>query len=126
MMTDPVNFNGTGNANAEKPEKLRKSMWWWPAGVVASGLAGAAAVVAFRGCWHGKMGWPVGVQGYSYQVCLTCGAMRLFDEKTFTAYGPFRNDLNELIAWERTTKSESNSGQSNSGQSTPNVNPLTP
>jgi hypothetical protein len=98
---------------------------WWPAGVVASGLAGAAAVVAFRGCWHGKMGWPVGVQGYSYRVCLTCGAMRLFDEKTFTAYGPFRNDLNELIAWERTTKSESNSGQSNSGQST-NVNPLTP
>ncbi|MGD1216265.1 MAG: hypothetical protein ABR861_14900 [Terriglobales bacterium] len=91
-MTDPV--------EQERPEKLKKSSWWWP-GVVASSLAGAAAVVAFRGCWHGKMSWPVGVQGYSYQVCLSCGAMRLFDEKTFSAYGPFRNDLNELIAWEK-------------------------
>lgn len=122
-MTDVVNFNGVGNA--EKPEKLRKSMWWWPAGVVASGLASAAAVVAFRGCWHSKMGWPVGVQGYSYQVCLSCGAMRLFDEKTFTGYGPFRNDLNELIAWERSTKSGSDSGHSDSGPTT-NVSPLTP
>jgi hypothetical protein len=40
----------------EKPEKLKKYSWWWP-GVVASSLAGAA-VVAFRGCWHGKMSWP--------------------------------------------------------------------
>src|SRR5271165_5782254 len=104
-MTDAVNNVG----NHEKPEKLRKSMWWWPAGMVASGLAGAAAVAAFRGCWHGKMGWPVGMQGYSYQVCLSCGAMRLFDEKTFTAYGPFRNDLNELIAWQRATRSGSSS-----------------
>jgi hypothetical protein len=79
-----------------KPERLRKSNWWLP-GVVASSLAGAAAVVAFRGCWHGKMGWPVAMQGYSYQVCLSCGAKRLFDEKTFRAYGPFRYDLNELI-----------------------------
>jgi len=96
-------------ANLEKPEKTRKSMWWWPAEIVASGWAGAAAVVAFRGCWHGKMGWPLGVQGYSYQVCLSCGAMRLFDEKAFTAYGPFRNDLNELIAWKESTKSRSDS-----------------
>ncbi len=92
-------------AEQEKPEKLKKSSWWWP-GVVASSLAGAA-VVAFRGCWHSNMGWPVGVQGYSYQVCLNCGAMRLFDEKTFKAYGPFRYGLNELIAWERSTKPKS-------------------
>ncbi len=32
--------------------------------------------------------------------------MRLFDEKTFRAYGPFRNDLNELIAWEKSTNPE--------------------
>jgi hypothetical protein len=96
-MTDPV--------EQEKPEKLRKSSWWWPA-IVASSLAGAA-VVLFRGCWHGKMSWPVGVQGYSYQVCLSCGAKRLFDEKTFSAYGPFRYDLNELIAWEKSTKPKS-------------------
>jgi len=35
----------------ERPEKLKKSSWWWP-GVVASSLAGAA-VLAFRGCWRG-------------------------------------------------------------------------
>ena len=86
-------------------EELKKSNWWWP-GVVATSLAGAA-VMAFRGCWHRKMSWPIGVQGYSYQVCLICGAKRLFDEKTFSAYGPFRYDLNELIAQEKPTKSKS-------------------
>jgi hypothetical protein len=85
-----------------KPETLKKSSWWWP-GVVVTTLAGAAAV-AFRGCWHGKMSWPVGVQGYSYQVCLSCGAKRLFSEETFCAYGPFRYDLNELIVLEKSTK----------------------
>ncbi len=91
----------TEAARHDKPEKPRKSSWWWPAGVVASGLAGAAAVAAFRGCWHSKMSWPVRVQGCSYQVCLRCGAMRLFDEQTFSAYGPFRNDLNQLRAWQK-------------------------
>jgi hypothetical protein len=90
----------------EKSEKLRKSSWWWPAGVVATSLAGAA-VVALRGCWHGKMSWPIGLQGYSYQVCLSCGAMRLFDENTVSAHGPFRYDLNELIVWEKSRKRES-------------------
>jgi hypothetical protein len=94
-------------ARQNKLEKPRKSSWWWPAGVVASGLAGAAAVAAFRGCWHSKMSWPVGVQGCSYQVCLRCGAMRLFDEKTFSAYGPFRNDLNQLLEWQKSAKPES-------------------
>jgi hypothetical protein len=93
VMIDPV--------AQEKPEKLKKSSWWWP-GVVASSLAGAA-VVALRGCWHSKMSWPIGVEGYSYQVCLSCGAMRLFDEKTFSAYGPFRYGLNELIARDKST-----------------------
>lgn len=90
-MTDVVNM--------AKPEKYRRSKWWWPAGAFASGLAGAATVVAFRGCWHTRMGWPVSLRGYSYQVCLNCGAMRLFNEQSFRAYGPFRNDLEELIAW---------------------------
>jgi hypothetical protein len=54
--------------------------------------------VAFRGCWHKRMSWPIGAQGYSYQVCLGCGAKRLFDEKTFSAFGPFRYDLNELVS----------------------------
>jgi hypothetical protein len=95
----------TTKAVEEKPEKLRKSSWWWP-GVVATTLAGAA-VMAFRGCWHARMSWPVGGHGCSYQVCLTCGAMRLFDEKTFSAFGPFRYDLDELIAWENSTKRKS-------------------
>jgi hypothetical protein len=88
-----------------KPEKLKKSSWWWP-GVVATGLAGAA-VMAIRGCWHSSMSWPVGIQGYSYQVCLNCGAMRLFDENTFRAYGPVRYDLNALIDWEQSKKAKS-------------------
>ncbi len=96
-MTDPV--------EQEKSEKPKKSSWWWP-GAVATSLAGAA-VVAFRGCWHGKMSWPVGVQGCSYQVCLSCGAKRLFDEKTFSAYGPYRYDMNELIAWRKSTNPQS-------------------
>ena len=87
--------------------KPRKSGWWWP-GMVVTSLAGAAAM-AFRGCWHSRMSWPVGVQGYSYQVCLNCGAMRLFDEKTFTPYGPVRYDLDALIAWERSGQGRSRS-----------------
>lgn len=90
----------------QKPGKFKKSSWWWPAGVVATSLAGAA-LVAFRGCWHRKMSWPIGAQGYSYQVCLSCGAMRLFDEKTFSAFGPFRYNLNELIVWEQSRKPRS-------------------
>ena len=61
-----------------------------------------------RGCWHGKMSWPVSLQGYSYRVCLSCGAMRLVNEKKFGAYGPFRNHLEQLIAWERSREPESN------------------
>jgi hypothetical protein len=83
----------------EKPEKLKKSSWWRRGAVTAS-LA-EAAVTAFRGCWHGRMSWPVAVRGYSYRICLSCGAMRLFDEKTFSAFGPFRYDLEQLIAWEK-------------------------
>jgi len=64
-------------------------------------------VVAFRGCWHRRMSWPIRAQGCSYQVCLSCGAKRLFDEDRFRAYGPFRYDLDELIDWERSAKRKS-------------------
>jgi hypothetical protein len=90
----------------EKSGKPRKINWWWPAEAVASSLAGAV-VVAFRGCFHSRLSWPVAVHGYSYRVCLSCGAKRLFDEETFTAYGPFRYDLNELVAAEKSIKPES-------------------
>lgn len=95
----------TDAVEREKTENLKRSSWWWP-GVVATSLAGAA-VVALRGCWHRRMSWPIGVQGCSYQVCLSCGAKRLFDENMFRAYGPFRYTLNELIAWEKSTKPKS-------------------
>jgi len=89
----------------EKSERAKKSSWWWP-GVVATSLAGAA-VMAFRGCWHSKMSWPLRADNCSYQVCLSCGAMRLFDEENFTAYGPVRYDLPSLMQWENTTKAKS-------------------
>jgi len=89
--------------DAEKREKFKKTNWLWPFGVMATGLAGVA-VVALRGCWHRRMSWPVREQGYAYQVCLGCGAKRLFDEEKFRAYGPYRYELNELIAVSRAAK----------------------
>ena len=65
---------------------------------MATGLAGAG-VFLLRGCWHTKMSWPIRAQQHSYQVCVTCGIKRLFDEKAFRGYGPYRYDLNRLIAW---------------------------
>jgi hypothetical protein len=89
----------------KRQAKTKKHGWLWPVGMMATGLAGVA-VVAFRGCWHRKMSWPVRMQGRSYQVCLGCGAKRLFDEERFRAYGPYRYDLNELIAWSDADKAE--------------------
>jgi hypothetical protein len=86
-------------------EKQNKKGWFWPLGLVATGVAGAA-VVLLRGCWHGKMSWPVRAQEYSYQVCLGCGIKRLFDEKTFRAYGPFSYDLNRLITQQKSKVAE--------------------
>ncbi|MBZ5704906.1 MAG: hypothetical protein LAN63_06095 [Acidobacteriia bacterium] len=78
----------------------KKSSWLWPLGLMATGLAGAA-VMAFRGCWHSKMSWPVRAQDHSYQVCMGCGIKRLFDVDEFRAYGPYSYDLNRLVAWDR-------------------------
>jgi hypothetical protein len=94
-------------AAADKPGRLKNSQWWRPA-VVANSVAGVVDS-AFRGCWHSKMSWPVGVQGYSYQVCLSCGAKRLFDEDSFSAYGPFRYDLNAVLGSQKADVRKSSS-----------------
>jgi hypothetical protein len=73
----------------------------WPVGLALAGLGGAAAYM-LRGCWHAHMGWPVKFDDeFSYQVCTNCGIKRLYDEKTFHAYGPYGYDLHELVARER-------------------------
>jgi len=79
--------------------------WLWPVGVMATSFAGVV-LVALRGCWHRRMSWPVRIQSHAYQVCLGCGAKRLFDEEHFRAYGPYRYDLDELIAWKTGAKPE--------------------
>ena len=99
--------NEEGESVREIDGKHRRINWFWPLGMAATGAAGML-LLALRGCWHRRMSWPVRAQGRSYQVCLGCGVKRLFDEKRFCSYGPFRYDLNELIEWERTHTSESN------------------
>jgi membrane-associated PAP2 superfamily phosphatase len=89
----------------ETPGKSKKTGWLWPAGAMATGVAGVALLL-LRGCWHRKMSWPVRAQGYAYQVCLGCGVKRLFDEAHFRSFGPFQYDLNDLIAWESSRKTE--------------------
>ena len=89
----------------ERPEKPRKSNWLWPAGAVATGLAGITLLL-LRGCWHRRMSWPVRAEGHAYQVCLGCGVKRLFDEANFRSYGPFHYDLKDLIAWENSSTAE--------------------
>jgi len=89
----------------EQPKKSRLR-WFWPASVIAAGVT-SAAVVMMRGCWHQKMSWPLSVQGSSYRVCLGCGIKRLFDEPSFTSYGPYSYDLNKLKAWDEARQAKS-------------------
>jgi hypothetical protein len=86
-----------------RPPK-RRIHWIWPVGLAVAGLGGVAAFM-MRGCWHTQMGWPIAYdEQYSYQVCTDCGIKRLFDEKSFHAYGPYGYDLHELIAGERAAR----------------------
>ena len=93
-------MNAASSDSRTKSGKQSKSLtkWLWP-GAIAAGVTGAAVVI-MRGCWHRNMSWPLSVQGSSYRVCLGCGIKRLFDEPTFTSYGPYSYDLNKLKAWD--------------------------
>jgi hypothetical protein len=102
---DPIEQEAQQEVPQARSEKSKRPSWLWPAGAVATGLAGAALLL-LRGCWHRRMSWPVRAEGQSYQVCLGCGVKRLFDEQNFRSYGPFHNDLNELIAWERSRRTD--------------------
>lgn len=98
---DPAESDVTPrDTNRDEKSKKNHRSWLAPAGVAVAGLAGLALLL-IRGCWHRKMSWPVRGQGYSYQVCMGCGVKRLFDEKNFRSYGPFKWELEELIAWDR-------------------------
>jgi len=81
------------------PRQRRRIHWAFPLGIAAAGL-GAVATVLLRGCWHRNMSWPIKHEHseYSYQVCTDCGVKRLFDEKHFRPYGPYGQDVRELIA----------------------------
>ena len=90
-----------------EPGKTKaKARWLLPVSIAATGIAGFAVLVT-RGCWHRKMCWPVTVQGCSYRVCLGCGTKRLFDEPTFTSYGPYSYDLSKLTAWDQKRRRDS-------------------
>ena len=72
---------------------------------------GSLAAFMLRGCWHTHTSWPIRVEDewtggeeFSYQVCTGCGIKRLYDERTFHAYGPYGYDLHELIALERAAR----------------------
>ncbi len=79
--------------------------WFWSLGFAVAGV-GAAAAFLLRGCWHAHVSWPIRYDAdYSYRVCTDCGAVRLFDEKTFREYGPYHYDLDELIAREKAARS---------------------
>jgi hypothetical protein len=90
----------------EAAKKLHKKLgrWIWPLGLATAGLA-AVTTVLLRGCRHTHLSWPVRHDDhYSYRVCTTCGAKRLFDHNMFREYGPYEYDLNKLIARERSQR----------------------
>jgi hypothetical protein len=95
--------SGTSPKTLNKP-KTKRSRWLWPVGLMATGMAGVA--VLFRGCWHRRMSWPVRSAGHSYQVCLGCGAKRLFDEDAFQSYGPYSYELQRLVTWDDERRSK--------------------
>jgi len=41
------------------------------------------------GCQHTEMSRPFSRQGETFRVCITCGAHRQFDEKTWNTVGPY-------------------------------------
>lgn len=41
------------------------------------------------GCWHSQMSRPFSSEGQSYRVCLSCGARRQFNIRSWETQGDF-------------------------------------
>ena len=41
------------------------------------------------GCWHSRMSRPFSSDGQSYRVCVSCGARRQFDIRSWETQGDF-------------------------------------
>jgi hypothetical protein len=56
------------------------------------GLSSVTSAIAYLvgglfGCQHREMSRPFSRQGETYRVCISCGARRHFDEKTWVSSG---------------------------------------
>jgi hypothetical protein len=60
-------------------------------GLVSGGIVGKIGGRLNRlfGCWHSEMSRPFSNDGQSYRVCLSCGARRQFDIRTWETQGDF-------------------------------------
>ncbi len=58
---------------------------------VAGGIVGkiSGGLNRLFGCWHSEMSRPFSNEGQSYRVCLSCGARRLFDIRSWETQGDF-------------------------------------
>jgi len=67
-------------------------------GALMGSIFNAVRMLAFGGCRHKRMGWPIWLEGHSYRVCVNCGIKRLFDERTLREYGPYGYDVHQLTS----------------------------
>jgi hypothetical protein len=57
----------------------------------AAGIIGKIGVGLNRifGCWHSEMSRPFSSDGQSYRVCVSCGARRQFNTRSWETQGDF-------------------------------------
>lgn len=59
--------------------------------LVSGGLVGkiGGGLNRLFGCWHSEMSRPFSNEGQSYRVCLSCGARRQFNIRSWETQGDF-------------------------------------